>query len=834
MNQKQSIFSKIKICPALIFFILFVTNVFSIDDDKQKSDIDKSMDKLQELLSALKFQDARSTIDLLNYKLGKAKKVMSGDEVKAYNSRLDNAKKIMALKEDSLVNVTYDILKSQGQDSALLFIQNFLRVDGVSESKINSAEKKVLEEGPAIKQAKDQEKIANTIKILESGQTPPPSTDAFILQSAQRVVKRHADSLKVIENAKAKKDMDERIRLENIQREKEAKAALEKKAEEERIDRQKRDEGNRIAKQKKDDEQKRQDSIATAENKRLAIEQEQKKKQQEQFEAQRRDSLKRVADAREEKDRQAQEDQRKRNDLARLEQARRDSMDAYRKAQDQLESQRRMVKDQNEKKNTSRAEIHEKAVRDSIELFRKFQEQTEKQHRADLALQEQLRSDSIAAVKKSGKKRRDNAVAAIPDNGISVQQGKSRNDSSEAQRWGLLTSTQNQQREDQLEKERLARLIEQEKQRKILLAQHQEKAHQDSIDAQHRILEQLKEKNRQDSIAMVLKLKMELEKQQAMERKARIAQEAKERMARQEEDRRRSITTLAQQKEKARQDSIDASAARKNSVKNDNQDNDNIRLQQDLQREREKSARLEEQLKQQGSALQEKQYEDGTEAYKKFQSSEKSSTVQANPVEQDKSLPAGNIYTKRIDNSATVTNADDKKESVRNDEGRKNDLKTLQEKARLEYQKKIDEENARNEKERRKNLVAIQQQRGDSITPDGKKVLIRVDIDQSASKYDSYDNGNQNQVSSSNSSNYSQTKNTPVSRTKNVKDTPQKLKEKQKLCEKYIADIYNLIERNRNRDAIQLFISKRDFIEKYSDPEVFSTLDQTISGILAP
>ena len=556
MNQKQSIFSKIKICPALIFFILFVTNVFSIDDDKQKSDIDKSMDRLQELLSALKFQDARSTIDLLNYKLGKAKKVMSGDEVKAYNSRLDNAKKIMALKEDSLVNVTYDILKSQGQDSALLFIQNFLRVDGVSESKVNSAEKKVLEEGPAIKQAKDQEKIANTIKILESGQTPPPSTDAFILQSAQRVVKRHADSLKVIENAKAKKDMDERIRLENIQRDKVAMAALEKKAEEERIDRQKRDEENRIAKQKKDDEQKRQDSIATAENKRLVIEQEQKKKQQEQFEAQRRDSLKRVADAREEKDRQAQEDQRKRNDLARLEQARRDSMDAYRKAQDQLESQRRMVKDQNEKKNTSRAEIHEKAVRDSIELFRKFQEQTEKQHRADLALQEQLRSDSIAVVKKSGKKRRDNAVAAIPDNGISVQQGKSRNDSSEAQRWGLLTSTQNQQREDQLEKERLARLIEQEKQRKILLAQHQEKAHQDSIDAQRRILEQLKEKKRQDSIAMVLKLKMELEKQQAMERKARIAQEEKERIARQEEDRRRSIA-LEQQKEKARQDSIE-------------------------------------------------------------------------------------------------------------------------------------------------------------------------------------------------------------------------------------------------------------------------------------
>ena len=833
MNQKQSIFSKIKICPALIFFILFVTNVFSIDDDKQKSDIDKSMDRLQELLSALKFQDARSTIDLLNYKLGKAKKVMSGDEVKAYNSRLDNAKKIMALKEDSLVNVTYDILKSQGQDSALLFIQNFLRVDGVSESKVNSAEKKVLEEGPAIKQAKDQEKIANTIKILESGQTPPPSTDAFILQSAQRVVKRHADSLKVIENAKAKKDMDERIRLENIQREKEAKAALEKKAEEERIDRQKRDEENRIAKQKKDDEQKRQDSIATAENKRLVIEQEQKKKQQEQFEAQRRDSLKRVADAREEKDRQAQEDQRKRNDLARLEQARRDSMDAYRKAQDQLESQRRMVKDQNEKKNTSRAEIHEKAVRDSIELFRKFQEQTEKQHRADLALQEQLRSDSIAVVKKSGKKRRDNAVAAIPDNGISVQQGKSRNDSSEAQRWGLLTSTQNQQREDQLEKERLARLIEQEKQRKILLAQHQEKAHQDSIDAQRRILEQLKEKKRQDSIAMVLKLKMELEKQQAMERKARIAQEEKERIARQEEDRRRSIT-LAQQKEKARQDSIDASAARKNSVKNDNQDNDNIRLQQDLQREREKSARLEEQLRQQGSALQEKQHEDGIEEYKKSQSSEKSSTVKANPAEQDKSLPAGNIYAKRIDNSATVTNDDDKKESVRNDEDRKNDLKTLQEKARLEYQKKIDEENARNEKERRKNLVTIQQQRGDSITPDGKKVLIRVDIDQSASKYDSYDNGNQNQVSSSNSSNYSQTKNTPVSRTKNVKDTPQKLKEKQKLCEKYIADIYNLIERNKNRDAIQLFISKRDFIEKYSDPEVFSTLDQTVSGILTP
>jgi len=250
--------------------------IFSVDIDKQKSDIEKGLEKLQDFLLSLKFQDARGQIDLLEHKLDRVKKDLGGEDAQAYAGKIDKAKSMLASKEDSLVNISFVILKSQGPDSALMFTRNELRGRGVSETKIGVAEKRILEEGPAIRQAKEQEEIAQTLKLLESGQTPPESTNPFVLQSAQRILRIRADSIKAIEDAKAKKELEERQRLEAIKREKEAK---EKKIEE-----------VRLAKQKKEEEKKRHET-EEAEKKRLAAEQERQKQLQEQQEKAHRDSI---------------------------------------------------------------------------------------------------------------------------------------------------------------------------------------------------------------------------------------------------------------------------------------------------------------------------------------------------------------------------------------------------------------------------------------------------------------------------------------------------------------------------------------------------------------
>jgi len=242
-------------------FSMFVPCLFvaeaAVDVEREKTNIENSFDKAQDLLARARLQDLRGTIELLELKTGKIKGDISAEEAATYSARLDKIKKSATAAEDSLINVAYAILSEKGADSALSYTGNELRLHGVSEKKISVAEKKILKDGPAIKQAKDQETIARLVKMLASGENPDPSTDRFLLQSAQRIVKAHTDSVKAIENVKNKKEMEDQKREEKTRLEKEKK---EKKIEE-----------DRQAAIQKDEEKKKQEAENTEKN-RLAEE----------------------------------------------------------------------------------------------------------------------------------------------------------------------------------------------------------------------------------------------------------------------------------------------------------------------------------------------------------------------------------------------------------------------------------------------------------------------------------------------------------------------------------------------------------------------------------
>jgi hypothetical protein len=195
--------------------------LFSVDVGKQKEAINIELNRIDELISRAKLQDARSAIGVLEHKIDRIRKSLAKDEIESFKLRIENYRKTMPHKEDSLVNKTMEILHTTGVDSALLFTQIQLKQSGVSDSKISAAEKRILIEAPAIKQAQEREQIARALKMLENGQLPDSTVDPYIVRTAQLMIKAHEDSVKRIDGKNRRKEMEEQERVERANMERE-------------------------------------------------------------------------------------------------------------------------------------------------------------------------------------------------------------------------------------------------------------------------------------------------------------------------------------------------------------------------------------------------------------------------------------------------------------------------------------------------------------------------------------------------------------------------------------------------------------------------------------
>ena len=257
--------------------------LFSVDVGKQKAAIGKEFDRIDEVLSQAKLQEARSAIDVIEHKIDRLRKNLAKEENDTYRLRIDKDRKSIPSKEDSLVNVAMEILHSQGVEASLQYTQNDMRQHGVSDPKIAAVEKRILEEAPAIKQAQERDQIARALKIFESGQLPDSSVDPYIVRTAQLILKAREDSVKRIEDGKKRKELEEQERIDRVKMEKEMK---EKKIEEEHL-----------AKERKEEEKKKAVEEA-AQRKRMEADEKEKQRQakideerQKKLHAQQKDSI---------------------------------------------------------------------------------------------------------------------------------------------------------------------------------------------------------------------------------------------------------------------------------------------------------------------------------------------------------------------------------------------------------------------------------------------------------------------------------------------------------------------------------------------------------------
>jgi hypothetical protein len=209
--------------------------IFAKDISKQKATIEKDFEKLDEALLSAKLQEARSGLEVIEYKIGRMKKNLTKQEFESLRWRMDKSQKTISVKEDSLVLKAYELIRTKGVDAALSYTQNDLRIHGVAEKKINSIEKKILKDAPAIQQSFEREEIARVIKILETGGQPDSMVNPYILKSAHMILKAKTDSVQKIERSQKLKGMEEQEQLDRVRMQKEIKELKERKKKEEEL-----------------------------------------------------------------------------------------------------------------------------------------------------------------------------------------------------------------------------------------------------------------------------------------------------------------------------------------------------------------------------------------------------------------------------------------------------------------------------------------------------------------------------------------------------------------------------------------------------------------------
>jgi hypothetical protein len=183
--------------------------LFSRDIGKQKEGLEIDFRKTEEALSSVKLQDARSILEVLDFKTAKIKKNVSKQEMEGFRRKIDGYRKSLSHLEDSLVATALGLLRTQGVDASLHYAQNDLRIHGVVDKKIEAVEKKILKDAPAIQISREREEIAQVVRILESGASPDASVNPYILKMAKLIIKSKADSAQKIEKVERFKEMEE-------------------------------------------------------------------------------------------------------------------------------------------------------------------------------------------------------------------------------------------------------------------------------------------------------------------------------------------------------------------------------------------------------------------------------------------------------------------------------------------------------------------------------------------------------------------------------------------------------------------------------------------------
>ena len=215
--------------------------IFKVDINKKKEKIERSCNDVEKYILENNFRNARSALDLADYELRQVRNRLTKNDAIEFKRKIEDLTVKFNSKEDSVVQHALKILRTQGVEQALQYVQIDLRKYGVSEKKVSIVENQIITEAPALKHAQEREAIAKTVKALESGLPIDPNTDPYIIKTAQRIIKAKEDSILAIQKEQKRKELEEKQKQERKiieqqikEREKEEKRQAKLKKEEEK------------------------------------------------------------------------------------------------------------------------------------------------------------------------------------------------------------------------------------------------------------------------------------------------------------------------------------------------------------------------------------------------------------------------------------------------------------------------------------------------------------------------------------------------------------------------------------------------------------------------
>jgi uncharacterized protein YjbI with pentapeptide repeats len=407
--------------------------------------VKSEIDKAQKLLEKNRLGEARLASAAAQYRFSDVRNFVPEQEAGPVNLRFSQIERMLSQKEDSLVRVNMEILKTKGVGSANEYLQKVLLERGVSRGKTGLVDQAIL----AI--ASPEEKSAMEKEIddvaASADETGPTDVMGEMRAKAAKKAQQKLDSIKAVEETKSRWEMayQDKLRLE---RETQEKARLEKEHQEQaRLDKE-RQEQARIENERQEkarEEQARLDkerqererqAKAREEQARLDREREEQARQEQARLEQTREKQARLDSARKENDRLEQA----RLQEARLEQAR---LEQAHQAQAHQEEQARLDKERQEKARLEQA-----------------RQEREKQARLDSLRQEQTRKEQARLEKE--------------------RQEQTRLEQARLEQTRLERSRQEQAR---LEKDRQEQSRQELARREIV---RREQARQDSLDAEAR------------------------------------------------------------------------------------------------------------------------------------------------------------------------------------------------------------------------------------------------------------------------------------------------------------------------------------------------------------
>lgn len=375
-----------RVCSLAGFVMAFVPvylsvpdakELFSVDVKAQEIALEKDFGKASAHLNRNELQNARSVLALVSNRIARLKKGLSKEKKLEYSRRLSQIQSIMTAKEDSLVNRNIEILKTDGIEAAEQFMQNDLRIHGLPQDRMAQIDKVMMDLGPELQRMEEEQQLRRTIDQLEKGLPLDKDIDPYILHSAKRILEARADSIRAIDEQRARVEAD-LVAKRRLVAAKARQDSLNTYAKEQK--RLAKEEAKRQEKLARENEKARRDSI-----KAFNVEKERLARLHEEQEKAREDSIRGYQ---QEKERIALEKRKQQEELARQrEQARQDSIRSYNQEQERIARAR---------------EAREQARQDSIRACNVEQERLalearQRQEQRDRQL-EQARQDSIRSV----------------------------------------------------------------------------------------------------------------------------------------------------------------------------------------------------------------------------------------------------------------------------------------------------------------------------------------------------------------------------------------------------------------------------------------------------